>query len=118
MQLSKLAININETDIQVLNKIWELSKKRPEQITELSVREIHESILKDQFAKNDFKDLIPYTTVASKMKDFEKAGIVEVNRADKTYLITPKLNRGNLAHNMKILIEEMLEQPNGSHQER
>ena len=113
MQLTKNTININETDIQVLNKIWELSKKRPEEKTQLSVREIHESILKDQFQKNDFKDLIPYTTVASKMKDFEKAGVVEVNRSDKTYLITPKLNRGMLCNNMKIIIEGMLEQKNG-----
>ncbi len=101
---NKRPINISSlSDIEasIMEIVWE---KEP-----ITVREVHEILLKNELDKKD-KDYIPYTTVMSVMNKLAQKGLLKQDKSSKVYQYSSLVDRQELSKNMiKSIAEKLLD---------
>lgn len=101
---NKRPINISSlSDIEasIMEIVWE---KEP-----ITVREVHEILLKNELDKKD-KDYIPYTTVMSVMNKLAQNGLLKQDKSSKVYQYSSLVDRQELSKNMiKSIAEKLLD---------
>lgn len=92
---SEIGINglnsISNLEADIMKIIWE--KK------EVTVREVHEEILKKEVGVRE-KGFTPYTTIMSTMTHLAKKKILDQNRIGKTYIYTAKVDKQQLSKSL------------------
>jgi len=95
------SISVLETEIMKI--VWEKEK--------ISVREVHEIMLKKEIEKKD-KGFIPYTTVMSTMNTLAEKGLLKQNRSAKTYIYSAAVDKKELSKSIIIsVLENLFEKP-------
>ena len=91
--------SISNLEIDIMHIAWQKKK--------VSVREVHEILLKREMEKKE-KDFIPYTTVMSTMASLAARGFLFKNSDEKTYIYSPALNSRELSKKLISAVAEKL----------
>lgn len=92
--------NISNLEADIMQIIWDKGS--------ISVREVHEIILKEEIEKKEH-GYIPYTTIMSIMNSLANKGLLKQDKKSKTYQYSAKIDRQNLSKNIiKSVAEKLL----------
>ncbi|MBM3705422.1 MAG: BlaI/MecI/CopY family transcriptional regulator [Actinobacteria bacterium] len=92
--------SISNLEAEIMQIVWDRG--------EITVREVHEIMLKKEMAKKK-KGFIPYTTVMSTMTTLSDKGLLKRNNAAKTYIYSAAVDRRELSKNIiKSVAEKLL----------
>lgn len=93
--------SLSDIEASIMEIVWE---KEP-----ITVREVHEILLKNELDKKD-KDYIPYTTVMSVMNKLAQKGLLKQDKSSKVYQYSSLVDRQELSKNMiKSIAEKLLD---------
>lgn len=93
--------SISKLEADIMQIVW--SKKL------ISVREVHEIILKKEMKKKEH-GFIPYTTIMSIMNALTEKGLLKQDKSTKTFLYSAKINKQELSKNIiKSVTEKLLD---------
>ncbi|HAJ95834.1 MAG TPA: hypothetical protein DCP02_06335 [Actinobacteria bacterium] len=102
---SEIGINglnsISNLEADIMKIVW---RKK-----EVTVREVHEEILKKEIGVKE-KGFTPYTTIMSTMTHLAKKKILDQNRIGKTYIYTAEIDKQELSKSLiKTVADTLLE---------
>lgn len=80
--------SISNLEAEIMKIVWEKEK--------VTVREVHETMLKQEIEKKDC-DFIPYTTVMSTMTTLAEKKLLNQNKAAKTYIYSAAVDKKELS---------------------
>ncbi|MBM3708742.1 MAG: BlaI/MecI/CopY family transcriptional regulator [Actinobacteria bacterium] len=80
--------SISNLEADIMHIAWQKSN--------VSVREVHEILLKREMEKKE-RDFIPYTTVMSTMASLADRGYLLKNSDEKTYIYSPAMDSRELS---------------------
>lgn len=100
---SEIGINglnsISNLEAEIMKIVWEKN--------EVTVREVHEEILRKEIGIKD-KGFTPYTTIMSTMTHLAKKKILDQNRIGKTYIYTAEVDKQELSKSLIHTIADTL----------
>ncbi len=91
--------SISDLEASIMHIVWDKKK--------VTVRDVHESIIKKEIAQNKTK-FTPYTTVMSTMKSLTERGFLIKDKIKKTYFYTFTLDDKELTKKIITAIAEKL----------
>jgi BlaI family transcriptional regulator, penicillinase repressor len=93
--------SISNLEAEIMKIVWEKG--------EVTVREVHETMLKKEIANKE-SDFIPYTTVMSTMTTLADKKLLKQNKSAKTYIYTAAVDNKELSKSIiKSVSEKLLE---------
>ncbi|MBN2072767.1 MAG: BlaI/MecI/CopY family transcriptional regulator [Actinobacteria bacterium] len=93
--------SISSLEADIMKIVWEKG--------EVTVREVHEEMLKKEVSKRD-SGFTPYTTVMSTMTTLSDKGILNQNRIGKTYIYSAAMDKQELSRSiMETVADTLLE---------
>ncbi len=97
--------SISNLEVDIMKIVWEKEK--------VTVREVHETMLKKEIEKKD-QGFIPYTTVMSTMTTLADKKLLNQNRAAKTYIYSAAVDKKELSKSIiKSVSDKLLEEGTG-----
>ena len=100
--LKKEISSISGSEAEILLVIWDKGN--------VTVKEVHETLLKKEFEKKKEHGFIPYTTIMSIMSSLVDKGILNRDRTRKTYIYSAGLSRKELTKNIiRAVVNKILE---------
>ena len=102
MEIGIIGLNsISHLEAGIMQIIWEKG--------EISVREVHEIMLKKEIEKKE-KGFIPYTTVMSTMATLADKGFLKQDKSARTYIYSAAIDRKKLSKNIiNSIVEKLLD---------
>jgi len=91
--------SVSLLEVNILDIVW--AEKR------VTVREVHESIVKQDLAKGR-KDLIPYTTIMSTMAGLAQRNLLKIDKSKKKYYYSATVSRHQLSKKIMINVAEKI----------
>ena len=94
--------SISNLEAEIMKIVWEKEK--------VTVREVHETMLKREIEKKD-QGFIPYTTVMSTMTTLSEKGLLKQDKRSKTYIYSAAVDKKELSKGIiKSVAEKLLEE--------
>ena len=91
--------SISNLEADIMKIVWDNEK--------ISVREVHEIMLKKEMEKKE-RNFIPYTTVMSTMTTLAEKGLLKQDKSAKTYIYTAVVDRQELSKNIIMSVADKL----------
>jgi len=94
--------SISNLEAEIMKIVWEKEK--------VTVREVHETMLKREIEKKD-QGFIPYTTVMSTMTTLSEKGLLKQDKRSKTYIYSAAVDKKELSKGIiRSVAEKLLEE--------
>ena len=91
--------SISNLEADIMKIVWDNEK--------ISVREVHEIMLKKEMEKKE-RNFTPYTTVMSTMTTLAEKGLLKQDKSAKTYIYTAVVDRQELSKNIIMSVADKL----------
>ena len=91
--------SISDLETEIMKIMWTIDR--------VTVREVHELMLKKEMEKKE-SGFIPYTTVMATMATLAEKGLLKQDKSNKTFIYSAAIDSGSLSRNIINSVAEKL----------